>query len=280
MQFDLILNQKSEGAAGMRMIIAVGIGGAVGTLLRFGVAQAFNDPVFPFGTLIANWTGCLGLAWLNEQTKTAFSPVWQKGLGTGLLGAYTTFSTLCVETHLLPPLLSLFYIVVTATGGLLFAAWGFGWPKGGKPVGNDVDCFGRGIGAICRWLVTEAFPARDGKFPLGTFLVNMTGCFIMGLYLGWVHDRLPVAWMMANRPFVAGFLGGYTTFSTFSYEAERLRQQKRKEILGLSPLQPFPRFVFGLVRFSHLLRHGFVKNSMVQAQASHGVFLWESFYAV
>ncbi len=128
----------------MRMIIAVGIGGAVGTLLRFGVAQAFNDPVFPFGTLIANWTGCLGLAWLNEQTKTAFSPVWQKGLGTGLLGAYTTFSTLCVETHLLPPLLSLFYIVVTATGGLLFAAWGFGWPKGGKPVGNDVDCFGRG----------------------------------------------------------------------------------------------------------------------------------------
>jgi fluoride exporter len=87
---------------------------------------------------------------------------------------------------------------------------------------------GGGIGAICRWLVAEAFPARDGKFPLGTFLVNMTGCFIMGLYLGWVHDRLPVAWMMANRPFVAGFLGGYTTFSTFSYEAERLRQQKRK----------------------------------------------------
>ncbi|MBH8602463.1 CrcB family protein [Thermoactinomyces sp. CICC 23799] len=116
----------------MRMIIAVGIGGAVGTLLRFGVAQDFNDPVFPFGTLMANWTGCLGLAWLNEQRKISFSPVWQKGLGTGLLGAYTTFSTLCVEAHLLPPLLSLFYIVATTTGGLLFARLGVWLAQRGK----------------------------------------------------------------------------------------------------------------------------------------------------
>ena len=105
---------------------------------------------------------------------------------------------------------------------------GLAGPKGESRLEMMWIALGGGIGAICRWLVTEAFPARDGKFPLGTFLVNMTGCFIMGLYLGWVHDRLPVAWMMANRPFVAGFLGGYTTFSTFSYEAERLRQQKRK----------------------------------------------------
>lgn len=45
----------------MKMIIAVGIGGTVGTFLRYLIMQAAYDPVFPFGTLIANWTGCWGL---------------------------------------------------------------------------------------------------------------------------------------------------------------------------------------------------------------------------
>lgn len=71
----------------------------IGTFLRYLIIKAFYDPIFPFGTLIANWTGCLDLAWLNEQWKYPLSPVLRKGLGTGLLGSYTTFSTFCVETH-------------------------------------------------------------------------------------------------------------------------------------------------------------------------------------
>ncbi|MBA4836999.1 hypothetical protein H1R82_10220, partial [Thermoactinomyces intermedius] len=42
------------------------------------------------------------------------------------------FSTLCVEAHLLPPLLSLFYIVATTTGGLLFARLGVWLAQRGK----------------------------------------------------------------------------------------------------------------------------------------------------
>ncbi len=76
---------------------------------------------------------------------------------------------------------------------------------------------GGGIGAGCRWLVSRASAALLGdRFPWGTHIVNLFGCFCIGLALGLVERGF------GSRRFkplaVAGFLGGLTTFSTFAYE--------------------------------------------------------------
>jgi len=77
--------------------------------------------------------------------------------------------------------------------------------------------FGGGVGAGCRWLVSRASARWLGDhFPWGTHIVNLFGCFCIGLALGLVERGL------GSRRFkplvVAGFLGGLTTFSTFAYE--------------------------------------------------------------
>ena len=78
------------------------------------------------------------------------------------------------------------------------------------------------LGAIARYAVgvwIETFWRRD--FPLATFLVNVSGCFILGFFLAIATERMSISPMM--RLLVAtGFVGAYTTFSTFEYETQRL----------------------------------------------------------
>ena len=78
------------------------------------------------------------------------------------------------------------------------------------------------IGAVARFAVGvyfDTFWRRD--FPLATFIVNVSGCFILGLFLTLATERLPVDPRL--RLFLAtGFVGAYTTFSTFEYETQRL----------------------------------------------------------
>lgn len=78
------------------------------------------------------------------------------------------------------------------------------------------------LGAIARYAIgvwIETFWRRD--FPLATFLVNVTGCFILGLFLTLATERMSITPLM--RLLVAtGFVGAYTTFSTFEYETQRL----------------------------------------------------------
>jgi CrcB protein len=80
------------------------------------------------------------------------------------------------------------------------------------------------LGANVRYLLGGWISDRFGTgFPLGTLVINVTGSFIIGLFLTLIGDRLVVAdWW---RPLVAiGFLGSYTTFSTFSFETLALAQ--------------------------------------------------------
>ena len=77
---------------------------------------------------------------------------------------------------------------------------------------------GGGLGAVSRFLVTTALAGKLGNFPLGTLAANFFGSLLMGLLLGILTSRVHVG-AESVRLFVAvGFLGGFTTFSSFSAE--------------------------------------------------------------
>jgi len=80
------------------------------------------------------------------------------------------------------------------------------------------------LGANARYQLGEWIITRWGTtFPWGTLLVNLSGSLVLGFYLTLATERFTARPL--TRLFVAtGFLGGYTTFSTFSYEAMRLLQ--------------------------------------------------------
>ncbi|MDR3140354.1 MAG: fluoride efflux transporter CrcB [Tannerellaceae bacterium] len=91
---------------------------------------------------------------------------------------------------------------------------------------------GGGAGSIFRYLaslvVNKYF--HPAHFPLATFVVNITGCFLIGLLIG-----LSVRYELFDRELklllVTGFCGGYTTFSTFSSENLRLLEMQNYYIL-------------------------------------------------
>ncbi len=82
------------------------------------------------------------------------------------------------------------------------------------------------LGANARYLVTDWAMRQLGTgFPYGTFLINLSGSVVIGIFMA----------LMARYPshhhlrlfFAVGFLGAYTTFSTFSFESLQLLQQGR-----------------------------------------------------
>uniref|UniRef100_A0A7V4XUS4 Fluoride-specific ion channel FluC n=1 Tax=Acidobacterium capsulatum TaxID=33075 RepID=A0A7V4XUS4_9BACT len=84
---------------------------------------------------------------------------------------------------------------------------------------------GGALGALARYTVGVWIYERLGtRFPYGTFAINVTGCFLIGLALTVLdaHMDLSPAWRLAIP---TGFIGAYTTFSTFEYETLRAAQQ-------------------------------------------------------
>ena len=74
------------------------------------------------------------------------------------------------------------------------------------------------LGAWTRYLVGLALARRSMAFPWGTLLINVSGCVLIAL-VGAVAARVP-AWAAVLRTDAeTGFVGAYTTFSTFSIEA-------------------------------------------------------------
>lgn len=77
---------------------------------------------------------------------------------------------------------------------------------------------GGGIGSMLRYLVQWSVSRHVTMvFPMGTFLVNITGCFLIGLFyaLASRNNMLNFEWRLF---LITGLCGGYTTFSSFSYE--------------------------------------------------------------
>lgn len=85
---------------------------------------------------------------------------------------------------------------------------------------------GGALGAVARLLVGDAFARRLGTdWPWGTLFVNLSGCFVIALFLALAgRFSLHPAWRYL---FPIGFVGAYTTFSTYSYETQRLIQSGR-----------------------------------------------------
>jgi CrcB protein len=82
---------------------------------------------------------------------------------------------------------------------------------------------GGAIGSAARYLAGAFIANRFGPdFPWGTFIVNVSGSFLIGVILSFVGGgQLPAG----ARPFLAvGIMGGYTTFSTYSHETLQLIQ--------------------------------------------------------
>lgn len=77
---------------------------------------------------------------------------------------------------------------------------------------------GAGLGGLARYVAATWIMAKyGGRFPLGTFIINITGSFLIGVLMTLLTERLHPHpnWRLF---LVVGVLGGYTTFSSFEYE--------------------------------------------------------------
>jgi CrcB protein len=90
------------------------------------------------------------------------------------------------------------------------------------------------IGSAARYLVAVVLSGYvSSSFPLATFVVNIFGCFLIGVLFALSErgDVLTPEWRIF---LTTGFCGGFTTFSTFSYESLRLMQEGELFYLGLN----------------------------------------------
>ncbi len=80
---------------------------------------------------------------------------------------------------------------------------------------------GGALGGLARWAIENALATRPESFPWATFLINVSGSFVLSLLLVLFVEVFPPS--RYARPFFGvGFLGAYTTFSTWMIEAAQL----------------------------------------------------------
>lgn len=127
-----VAEERAEFRNKVRIIAAVSIGGMIGALARYELAQAWPTPSggFPSSTFTINVTGCLVLGTLMSIVvgRERVHPLVRPFVGTGVLGGYTTFSTYAVETNTLlqhhHPLLGLIYVFGSVVAGVIAALVG------------------------------------------------------------------------------------------------------------------------------------------------------------
>ena len=144
---------------------------------------------------------------------------------------------------------------------------------------RDVDLFiavavGGVIGALARHWVDVVFPTPADAWPLATFIINLSGAFILGLVIeaATAYAPDPGASNVARRlrPFlVTGVLGGYTTFSTYMVDAHGLAVANRGALAALylfgSMAAGVALVIFGMILGKAMFRG--TRRSAEQAEA-------------
>ncbi len=81
---------------------------------------------------------------------------------------------------------------------------------------------GGAVGSVLRFLISKLIQKKAGiDFPIGTLAVNIVGAFLIGVAFSYLVERLTLS-PEVRALLITGFLGGLTTFSTFSYESFNL----------------------------------------------------------
>ncbi len=106
---------------------------------------------------------------------------------------------------------------------------------------------GGGFGSLTRYLVSRFFTQQfpNSRFALGTFVINVSGSFLIGLLMTLIVERWKLShyWQLT---LVVGFLGGYTTFSSFEYDAY-LATRGGQALIALAYLVGSVAFGYGAV---------------------------------
>ena len=112
-----------------RVLGVVALGGVIGSLARYGLAEAspHGPGEFPWSTFATNVVGCFAIGLLLARLTPRSHPLLRPFLGTGILGGFTTFSTFAVDTEKLLPehtVVALIYFFGTVAAALLAATLG------------------------------------------------------------------------------------------------------------------------------------------------------------
>ena len=100
---------------------------------------------------------------------------------------------------------------------------------------NEIILVGAGVflGAPSRYLISKMINKYWlNSFPMATFIVNVIGSFLLGLFIGSPEIIKPMP-VLINYGLGIGFLGSFTTFSTFGFEVLRLVEDKKIMVAGL-----------------------------------------------
>jgi CrcB protein len=101
-------------------------------------------------------------------------------------------------------------------------------PNLGHPIAISL---GAVAGALSRYYITLWFANRFGTaFPYGTFFINITGCLAMGFFITLAFERVATIPSEVRLMVATGFLGAYTTFSTYGLETNVLWRDRSYSI--------------------------------------------------
>lgn len=112
-------------------ILLVGLGGGIGSMLRYTTALLIPSRLFPYATLTVNIVGCfiIGLVMALSARNEHFAQTWKLFLATGICGGFTTFSAFSAENmHLLQlgrPVVAAMYILLSVVVSIAAAFLGY-----------------------------------------------------------------------------------------------------------------------------------------------------------
>jgi fluoride exporter len=115
----------------IKNLLLVGLGGGIGSMLRYGTSLLIKPKLFPFATLSVNIIGCfiIGLVFAFSIKEEGISDSWKLFLATGICGGFTTFSAFSLESMGLLQSgktgLALTYIIVSILLGIIATFLGY-----------------------------------------------------------------------------------------------------------------------------------------------------------